>query len=81
MSRRNSLRAWRSLAAILVIGWVGTSLLPASRPERSINVVEAVSPATAQPVNPQSVLVLQQTIRDRGVDALPRIVVPAVARI
>jgi hypothetical protein len=80
MSTRSRVRVWQSLAAIMLIVLVGTWTLPAPRSRNSVNVnfVEAVSPITVQPVSAQSVLVLQKTVRDHGIDALPRTEVPAM---
>jgi hypothetical protein len=78
-STRRTTRIWQSLAAILLIGWLGASILPRSpRSAPSVNFVEAVQPPVAQPLSAQSVLALQETVRHHGIDALPRTAVPAI---
>jgi hypothetical protein len=81
-SIRRQLRLWRS-AAVLILLVAGASRLiptghnsvvpPSVRADRTVAVQ-----TPPEPPAPQSVLVLQETIREKGLDALPSANVPNV---
>ena len=89
-SGRRQLRLWQSAAAALLLVAVGGWLAPfgarTSAPPRIIatapdptNVVMIASTApTAAPLPAHSLLMLQQAVRERGSDGLPRTELPII---
>jgi hypothetical protein len=86
-SSQRQVRVWRSaLAAVLVAGvgmWFvmsdrgGPGVKPPSIPHGSVAVRSQTAPSDRPPAE-QSLIMLQQTIRDKGVDSLPATYVPSV---
>ena len=88
-SARSQVRLWQSAAAAVLLVAIGSWLIPAGGNDRSRTVVvappppETVAVATSAPValpppSSHSVLMLQQTVRDRGVDGLPETELPTI---
>jgi hypothetical protein len=81
-SSRRQLHLWRSAAVLVVLAAVGSRLIPTSRNSvvspsvRSNETVAIQSPPEAPA--PQSVRVLQETMREKGPDGLPSANVPSV---
>ena len=87
-SARTQVRLWQSAAAAVLLVAIGSWLIPAGGNDRSRTVVvtpppETVAVVTSAPValpppSSHSVLMLQQTVRDRGVDGLPETELPTI---
>jgi len=87
-SARTQIRLWQSAAAAVLLVAIGSWLMPTGGGDRSRGVVISTAPpetlavVTSAPVMPprsgQSMLMLQQTVRDRGVDGLPETELPTI---
>jgi hypothetical protein len=85
---------WRSAAAFLLLLSAGSWLVPLSRkgssgvtppePAGSLAVIPTrsqVPPTPAQPLPEESLIMLQQAVRDKGLDGLPAPRLPAVREV
>jgi hypothetical protein len=82
-STRGQVRMWRSAAAVLLLIGAGSWLVPTGR--RGAEVTPPVSPGSSsfvihtrpqrtvptQPLADESLLMLEQVVRDKGMDGLP----------
>jgi hypothetical protein len=81
-SSRRQLRLWRSAATLMLLIAVASRLIPTGRnsavvPSAITDTTVAIHTPPAPPA-PQSLQVLQETIRDKGPDGLPSVDVPNV---
>jgi hypothetical protein len=83
-SQMRNVRIWRSAAGLLLLIAAGSFLLPAGRTDKIVPTgprapiaVNSTLPPAPQ-VSNQSLLILQETISRRGVDALPESRLPTV---
>ena len=83
-SQRRKVRVWRSAAGGCLLIAAASFLVPQTRtvrnvpPVTNVSLVVETSPSPAPHVSDQSLLILQQAISRRGVDALPESRLPAV---
>jgi hypothetical protein len=81
-SSRRQLHLWRSAAVLILLVAGGSRLIPSGRISAVPPSVRADGTVAVQtmpePPAPQSVQVLQETIREKGLDALPSANVPNV---
>jgi hypothetical protein len=81
-SVRRQVVGWQSAAAILLIAGGLSWVLPVKSPvvhrAESVQAVALITPeaAPAQPLSDQSLLMLQNAVRDKGLDGLPTSNVP-----
>jgi len=86
-SQRRKVRVWRSAAGGCLLIAAASFLVPQTRTVRNVPAVTNVplvvetSPSPAPHVSDQSLLILQQAISRRGVDALPESHLPSVRSI
>lgn len=83
-SAGRNVRLWRSATALLVLALAGSWLLPARRDGfdratyRPGQTVVSAQPSPAGPFSDQSLLILEATVREKGVDGMPVTHLPAV---
>jgi len=84
--RRSSarrVRLWQSSAALILMLAVGTRMLPTHQralvpSSNQFHEDVVFHPQTPQPPAPQSLQVLQDTVREKGLDALPDTSLPRI---
>lgn len=81
-SGQHQVQLWRSTTAVAILLGVGALFLPAGHPHtnppaefRGPVVAASYEPA---PVSDQSLIALQEAVRERGLDGLPTVRTPAV---
>jgi hypothetical protein len=84
-SSGHQLRIWRSAAALILLIAVASRLMPSGHNtdiqphELTESTIALRSPQLLpEPAAPQSLMVLQQIVRERGLDALPPVNLPGV---
>jgi hypothetical protein len=81
-SQRRRVWAWRSAAALMLVVGVAGWLLPLRRhvssPPPNFSAVIPISTRPVTPLPDHSLLMIQQAVRDGGVDALPEAQLPAI---
>jgi hypothetical protein len=92
-SARRQLRVWQFATAALLLVAVGGWLLPfggrisarptiiATAPDPTNVVVVASTAPTAAPLPAHSLLMLQQAVRERGMDGLPATEMPTISNL
>ncbi|HZZ42311.1 MAG TPA: hypothetical protein VFE58_05195 [Tepidisphaeraceae bacterium] len=78
-SSLRQLRVWRSATALLLITTITPHLLPIRQTTSPTPMAPTFTTLTApEPLQPQSLLALQQSVRDHGLDGLPASHPPAL---
>jgi hypothetical protein len=82
-SSQRPMRIWRAAAVLMLLMGAGSWLAPARRnppvqPRGFSEPAVAIQPAPAEPLAAESMQVLEQTVREKGLDGLPAENIPAV---
>jgi hypothetical protein len=81
-SGERPMRVWRAAAVLMLLVGAGSWLMPARHnaavPSQEFSPAIAIEPSPAAPLAAESLQVLQQTVREKGLDGLPAENIPAV---
>ncbi len=77
------MRIWRAAAILMLLVGVGSWLVPvrhnvAIQPREISEPAVAIQPSRPEPLAAESLQVLEQTVREKGLDGLPAENIPAV---
>jgi hypothetical protein len=82
-SGQRPMRIWRAAAVLMLLISAGSWLAPARRntaiqPQQFSEPAVAIQPSPPEPLAAESLQVLQETVREKGLDGLPAENIPAV---
>jgi hypothetical protein len=82
-SGQRPMHLWRAAAVLMLLVSAGSWLAPARRnaivqPQQFSEPAVAIQPSRSEPLAAESMQVLEQTVREKGLDGLPAENIPAV---